>query len=259
MKIRQLGSSVGDGEVRQHLTTFLVNDSVAIDAGCLGLLSPIAAQRRIKHVFLSHSHLDHIATLPSFLDTVFQPGDDCPTIYASGDVWNSLNRDVMNERLWPDLLRLAKNECRFFREQILSDEVPVNIEALTITPVSVNHIVPSFGFLIEDDHSAVVISSDTGPTQRLWDLVNQPDVRKKLRAVYLECSFPNSHEWLATESGHMSTSLFANELKKIAPGDPFQIVGIHLKPSLFEQTVDELTSLEIPDFEIGAADTTWVF
>lgn len=259
MKIRQIGSSVGDSEVRQHMTTFLINETLAIDAGCLGLLSPIECQRRVKHVLLSHSHLDHIATLPSFLDTVFQPGGECPTVYASGAVWNTLKTDVLNERLWPDLFRLASNESRFLHEQVLKSEVSIEIDGIVITPVEVDHVVPTLGFLIEDADSAVLISSDTGPTQKLWDFVNRPGFRKKLKAVFLECSFPDSYDWLATESGHLNPQLFAKELKKITAGGPFRTIATHLKASLYQKTASELESLGIPDFEIGSGNATWLF
>lgn len=257
MIIRQLGSSIGNQEIRQHLTTFLVNDSIAIDAGCLGLLSPIERQRHVQHVLLSHSHIDHIATLPFFLDTVFEPGEKCPTVYASRTVWESLKSDVLNERLWPDLSRIESEENRIYGEQVLLDGVPVHIDGVTITPVAVDHVVPTFGFLIEDQNAAVVFSADTGPTTRLWELANRPAFRSKLKIVFLECSFPQSHEWLANNSGHLSSNLFAKEMKKVSTGSPFFTVAIHLKGSMYDQTSSELMSIGIPGLSIGGGDRTW--
>ena len=114
MRIRQLGSSWGGSEARQFLTTFLINDAVAIDAGCLGLLAPVELQYRIRHVLLSHSHLDHVATLPLFLDNSYASGGDEPKIYAGRHVWDCLRRDILNERLWPDLERLADQDARYY-------------------------------------------------------------------------------------------------------------------------------------------------
>lgn len=257
MKIRQLGSTNAAVEIRQHLTTFIINDTVAIDAGCLGLLAPVALQQQIKHVLISHSHLDHVATLPLFLDNVFQPNNEAPTICASRDVWYCLKNDILNERLWPDLSRIGSEEFRFFNEQVLESEVSIQVDGLTITPVSVDHTVPTLGFLIEDQRSAVVIPSDTCPTQRIWELANRPGFREKLRLVFLECSFPDNYEWLAIKSKHLCSRLFAAEIAKIREESPFQAVAVHLKAMMDEPIRNELQALQLPQLSIGGQDQTW--
>jgi ribonuclease BN (tRNA processing enzyme)/GNAT superfamily N-acetyltransferase len=239
------------------LTTFLINDNVAIDAGSVGLMSPVVNQRRVKHLFLSHSHIDHLASLPLFLDNVFAADENCPTIYASQGVWDVLTNDVLNDRLWPNLSRIAGDEFRFYAEAELFSEVPIQVGGLTVTPVSIDHLVPTFGFLIEDEHSSLVIVTDTGPTQRIWELAGQSPFRQKLRAVFLECSFPNSHEWLANKSKHLCPRLFAEELKKITAGGSFLTVAIHLKAAMYEQTVAELNALKLSNIVIGGQDQSW--
>ena len=69
MKIRVLGCS---GAIARdcRTTSFLVDDDVLVDAGTgVGDL-PLEDMARIGHVFLTHSHLDHIAALPLMLDAV---------------------------------------------------------------------------------------------------------------------------------------------------------------------------------------------
>ena len=66
MKVELLPSSLPPTEA-QFLVSFLVNDTVTIDAGPLGLLSDLRKQERVRHVFLTHEHIDHIATLPILL------------------------------------------------------------------------------------------------------------------------------------------------------------------------------------------------
>lgn len=59
MKVRVLGCS---GGINQGVatTSFLVDDDILIDAGTgVGDLS-LEEMRRIKPVFISHSHLDHM-------------------------------------------------------------------------------------------------------------------------------------------------------------------------------------------------------
>src|SRR6266478_2567694 len=49
-------------ETSQYLTSYLINDTLAIDAGALGIFAGHAEQARVRHVLISHSHADHIAT-----------------------------------------------------------------------------------------------------------------------------------------------------------------------------------------------------
>ena len=259
VKIQLVGSSVGTAATRQNLTTYVINDCVAIDAGCLGLMVPVSAQRSIRHVLLSHTHIDHLATLPLFLDNVFQSGEDCPQIHASEDVWSCLTSDVFNERLWPDLSRVATAESSFYAPREIRSESTFEIAGLQITPVSVDHVVPTLGFLIEDDCSAVVIASDTGPTERIWELASRMPFRNKLRAVFLECSFPDSHEWLARKTAHLCPRQFAAEIAKLKPGSSFLTVAVHLKAAMHDSVAAELHQLSLPEFCLGEESRVWDF
>ena len=259
MKIQQLGSSLDSGCATQYLTTFLINDCVAIDAGCLGLLTPVSKQQSVKHVFLSHSHLDHVASLPLFLDNIYEQESQPPAVYAHEEVWRTLKTDLFNDRLWPDLLRIGATGNRFLAERLLVSELPIVLSGLRITPVAVSHVIPTLGFLIEDDQSAVIIASDTGPTERLWELAGVGPFREKLRAVFLECSFSADQAWLAKESKHLHSSIFAAEIAKLAAKPRFITVAVHLKGSLREQIERELMALELADLQIGGCDRTWDF
>ncbi|NDC64506.1 MAG: MBL fold metallo-hydrolase, partial [Planctomycetia bacterium] len=75
MRVELLPSSIPVSE-SQFLVTFLVNDEVAIDGGSIGLLADLRRQQRVRHVFVTHEHLDHVATLPIFLENVYEPGPE---------------------------------------------------------------------------------------------------------------------------------------------------------------------------------------
>ena len=83
----------------QYLTTLLVNGTVALDAGCLGLYGSPAEQARVRHVFLTHAHMDHVATLPIFLENVSDDTADCPTVHAPAEVLDVVRRDLLNDRV----------------------------------------------------------------------------------------------------------------------------------------------------------------
>jgi ribonuclease BN (tRNA processing enzyme) len=254
MKIELVDSCVGKGVGQQFLMSLVVNEAVAFDAGCIGYLSPVEDQREITHVFLSHSHLDHIASLPIFLDNVYQPGPECPTVYATPSVWKCLRGDFFNERVWPDLVRLSQEETPFFTMMMLSPGSPVIIDDLVITPIPIDHVVPNVGFIVEDSDSAVGIILDTSPTDKIWEELNR---RENLKAVFLEATFPNSMGWLAEKAKHLTPMLVRSEIQKLHKSVP--VIAFHMKPVFQKTIVAELHALALPNLEISEPGKTYSF
>src|SRR5262249_2817928 len=154
------------------LTTYVVNDSVAIDAGALGLLQPVEAQARVRHVLLTHSHIDHVASLPIFLENVYTGTPDAVTVHGTEAGLGSLQRDLFNHRGRPGSPGLSRADAPFLRLSPIEPGRPVVLDGLRLTPVAVNHVVPTVGVLVEDDTTAVLFPSDTGPTEAIWDVAN---------------------------------------------------------------------------------------
>jgi cAMP phosphodiesterase len=254
VKIHLVPSALGASDNRQYLVSCVINDCVAIDAGCLGCLAPLERQRPIEHVFLSHSHADHIASLPLFLDNVYQPTDECPTIYASPAVWDCLRQDVFNDRVWPDLVRLSNEETPFLRPEVLESGKTVTIGPLRITPYWLQHVVPTMGFLIEDDQVAIATVWDTLPTDSIWEQIRD---HPRLRAVFLEASFPSSFDWLARKAGHLTPELLDHEWRKLRPD--VALIIVHIKPAFYDVVVEELSALNLPQLEIGQSGKTYEF
>ena len=255
MKVRIVGSSTGCGPAHQYAISYTVDGRIAIDAGCIGLLTPLEEQRQIRHVFLSHTHIDHIASLPLFLDNVYEPGTDSPTVYASRFVLDSLQRDIFNGRVWPELAQLVSQERPAVRLETLENEVPVTVEGLTVTPVEVDHVVPTFGFLVDDGASAVLFPGDTGPTCRVWEIAKTV---ARLGAVFLEASFPDSMIGIAQKSAHLTPTLLAAELQKLDRPD-VHVVVVHAKRSYRDQIISELRRLELPSWEPGEPEKVYEF
>lgn len=254
MKIELVPSTVGEQAARQFSIASLINDTVAIDAGTIGMLWPFERQRRITDVFLSHSHVDHIASLPLFLDSIYQPGPACPTVHACPATVHCLRQDVFNDRLWPDFIRLSENESPFLDLQSLASETPVEVADLTVTPVAVDHVVPTMGFVVQDHNSSVGFVSDTNRTERIWEVLAAAN---NLQAVFLECSFPNSHRWLADKSGHLCTELFAEYVRRLP--ESVQVITTHLKPCFFDQISAEVIDLGLPNVQIGVPGQSYEF
>jgi cAMP phosphodiesterase len=232
------------------LTSFLINDTVAIDAGSLGFWNSPEDQARVRHVFLSHSHLDHIASLPIFLENVYgaSPG---VTIHASPEVMHCLERDLFNDRIWPDLNVL---DPPFYRRQLLTAGQCVEVDGLRITPVPVQHVVPTVGFVVEDATAAVIFASDTAETDEIWRRAN---ALPNLKAVFLEVTFPSSYASLAEQSQHLTPATFRREIRKLNRTVP--VIVVHIKARFRGPVVQELRELGLAQAEIGESGRVYAF
>jgi ribonuclease BN (tRNA processing enzyme) len=243
-----------DGSRGFFLTSYVIDDVVAIDAGGLGLLGDLNAQFRVQDIFLSHSHMDHIASLPIFLETVYQTSGRCVTLHASKATLDCLRGDVFNDRLWPDFIGMSQAGLSFVRVDVLHPGQSVEVAGLRVTPVEVDHVVPTLGFLIDAPEVTVAIASDTGPTEAFWQAAREAE---HLKAVFLEASFPDAMKDLALVSKHLTSSMFAAEVRKLRRQVPF--IAVHIKPRSYDQVVAELRSLGLPDLLIGQPGLTYEF
>ncbi len=253
MKIKVLGSAI-DGAVHQFAASSVINDTVAIDAGSIGF-SPLECQANIRHVLITHSHLDHIASLPIFLDNIFQPGPDSVSVYASAETLQTVRDCFFNDKVWPDVLRLEQHEgSSFVRLVAINDGQTFEIEGLQITPVALDHNIPTLGFIVDDGTSAIAMISDTGPTHRVWELCNQCE---RLKAVFVESAFPNRMQQLAEKACHLTPKLLFEEQKKLDANIP--LVAVHIKPAFYDEVVAELHDLNLPSIEVGVSGREYSF
>jgi cAMP phosphodiesterase len=255
VKITLAPSAVVAGEdgPPHFLTTFLVNDALAIDAGSLGLLS-LQEQARVKHVLLSHSHIDHLASLPLFVENVFDPSQSAVAVYGNEAVIDCLKKDIFNERLWPDFIGMSRNGASFLKLQTLTPGQTTSLEGLRITPVAVNHVVPTCGFIVDDGSAAVVIAGDTGPTEEIWLRAN---ALPHLRGVFLEATFPNSMSAIADIAKHLTPDLFAREIAKVK--NNVAVIAVHIKARHYPRIVQELKAFGLSNLEIGRTGKTYQF
>jgi cAMP phosphodiesterase len=249
VKVRILPSG-SSGNHLQYLSSFVINDAVSIDAGCIGL-GELADQEPVNHVLITHTHSDHLGSLPMFLEN----RDGNPRqIYGHPFVLETLKTDVFNGRIWPDLLGGDPRTGQTVTLVPLEPEEPVLCAGLRITPVGVNHIVPTLGFIVEDDDATVVFGSDSGPTERIWKLAR---ARPNLKAVFIETSFPDRMTERAIATGHLTPQLLRTEAGKL-PEHVSKIV-VHMKPLYYEQIMADLASLQMSNLTVGSGGKTYTF
>lgn len=253
MKVKLVGSSVEGATEKQYLTSLLIDETVCIDAGSIGFTPDLEEQAAVQHLFLSHTHIDHLASLPIFLENVYMPIPEAVVVHASSHGIDCLRHDIFNTRVWPDFLTLGGSAAPFCKLSEIRSEEPIECNGLRITPVDVEHGIPAFGFIVESDDSAIVVASDTAPTERIWSLANDLD---NLAGVFLDASFPNDMLWLAQASHHMTPQLIGAELEKLRADVP--VYAVHIKARYREQVTAELAELGQPRLRVASPGEEYV-
>ena len=224
MELRILGCSGGEAD-GERLTGLLINQEVAIDAGSLTGALTVEEQKRIRHVFLSHSHLDHICTLPFFTKNIFGHTTEPVEIHALPETLDVLRRHLFNDELWPDFSVIPNPNDPTIRYTEVEPERGYTVCGVTFTPIRVNHLVPCVGYVVSDGKDAFIFTSDTCTTERIWEVAN---ATPNLRLVITEASFPNAQDWLAEASKHLTPAMLGSELRKLKVDVPVAIY--HLTP-----------------------------
>jgi len=243
MRIQVLGGF--GGESRDcRMTCLLINGTIALDAGSLSQVLSIERQVEVHSILLSHSHMDHTNSLPFFIENVYGKSERPIDIHASEATVYAIRKYLFNNATWPDFTRLPNHLLPAMRFTEFESEAPLTIDGVTFTPIPVDHLVPTLRFLIEQDGVAVLWSSDTGPTQRLWEVANRTP---NLKAVCIDTSFDNSLQDVADISLHLTPRTLEIELRKLQKRVP--ILVHHLKPPCVDKIHEEVRRLGNPDIE----------
>lgn len=254
MHVRLLPSSCGPPDPGpQFLSSYLVGDALAIDAGSIGLQADLELQRRVRHVFLTHAHLDHVASLPMLVENVYAPGPDGVEVLASAGVLAELRRDLFNGTAWPDFFALSTPADRFVTATPLEPLVTVERAGCRVTPVPVSHGSDTLAMIVDDGDACVAFAADTGPTDRLWEELAR---RPNLRAVFLECSFPEALAELAARCGHLVPSSFEAQVRRLPAGVSTFVV--HRKAAHAAVIAAEIASRGLPGVELAVAGRPYV-
>jgi len=236
MNITILGCSGGIGGGR-HTTSLLVDDDILIDAGSGVTKLSLAQLTVIDHVFITHTHMDHILALPLLLDSVGAMRDRPVTVYAIDGVLEILQQHIFNWRVWPDFTEVPP-ERPYLRYVAIDVYQPVQLGARAITALPANHTVPAVGYQLDSGAGSIVFSGDTGPNPALWDWVNHI---QNLQALIVETAFPEDEHGIAELSKHLSPQRLIAELTQLKLIVPIYIT--HLKPGREDTIMREIAEL----------------
>lgn len=234
MRIKILGCSGGiGGELRT--TSMLLDHDTLIDAGTgVGDLS-ISELAQIDHIFVTHSHMDHVASIPFIADTVGWLREKPITVYATRDTIEILRQHLFNWKLWPDFTRIPDARNPVLRYEAVSLGTTLALNGRRITAVAADHVVPAVGYWLDSGRASLVFTGDTGPNDALWECVNRIG---NLKYLIIETALPDRERDLALASKHLCPSLLAEELAKLALSPEIYIT--HLKPREAELIMQEI-------------------
>jgi ribonuclease BN (tRNA processing enzyme) len=234
MKLRILGCSGGIGG-NARTTSMLLDNDVLIDAGTgVGDLS-LSELSLIDHVFITHSHLDHIACIPLLMDSVGFMRDKPLVVHATEATLEIIRQHIFNWKIWPDFTQIPNVSQPFMQYHAISVGQAVELGMRRVTALAVNHIVPAVGFQIDSGEASLVFSGDTTTNDTLWNAIN---AIKNLRYLIVESAFCNADMKLAVLSRHFCPTLLAADLLKLKL-DP-EIYITHLKPGEVDLIMQEI-------------------
>jgi cAMP phosphodiesterase len=241
MKIHVLGCS--GGQVPGHrLSCFLVDGSLLLDAGCVTSALDLRAQQKIKHILITHIHLDHVLALGMLADNLYGKCHTSINVWSNGEAIDGLKKFFFNDHIWPDFTRLTdSSQCvPVMKLRRLHEDKPTRVGDHFVTAVRVHHVVPSFAFFIEKNGETLLHVGDTGPTEKVW---RRAQKCVNLRAVVVETSFPNHLQAIADASRHLTPQTLAREIQKLGKQN-VPILVTHLKPAFRGKIIEELRKLK---------------
>ena len=235
MKVRILGCSGGIGGRHLRTTSMLVDHDILIDAGTGVADLSLAEMAAIDHVFLTHSHLDHIAALPLMIDSVADMRDRPVVIHATDATLEILRNHIFNWAIWPDFSEISVRGETVMRYEPLRVGQAIRFGRRTVTAVPAEHTVPAVGYHLDSGEASLVFTGDTTVNDRFWEVANQIG---NLKYLLVETAFSNREKPLAVMSKHLCPSMLGEELGKFA--GKAQVYVSHLKPGQIELIMGEI-------------------
>ncbi len=246
MKIKVLGCS-GAEFPGHNPPGFLLDDEILFDAGSLTNVLDGSAQQKIRNIFITHAHLDHIKGIPFLADNLLIKNRGYKVnIISIPHVIKTIRENLLNGQVWPDFTIIPSAGNGVLKFLAARDGRSMRINDLTVTPYKVNHSVPAVGYLVEDrDGKRFFYTGDTGPTDATWRKIGD----RQIHCIIIEVSFPNRMKETALMTGHLTSRLLKEELSKIKRM-PERIYITHTKPQYFGVIRREIKNLGIKNLRL---------
>ncbi len=251
--LQVLGCSGGIGE-SCRTTSFLLGSHTLIDAGTGVQDLPLEALAKIDQIFLTHSHLDHVVSLPLMMDAINTIRHAPIKVYAQLETLDALRRHLFNDAIWPDFTQIFVKDFPVAQFHPLEIGQSVTIQdpdgEVQITSVPAAHTVAACGYAMSSGKGTLVFTGDTWSSDAFWSVVNQIS---DLKHLVIETSFPDSQRETADLSRHLTPARLAEELKKLKVSPIIHIT--HLKPgaerTLMQDIRASLAPQQVEEMRLG--------
>jgi cAMP phosphodiesterase len=204
MNIRILGAHNCESTA-SSCVTFIVDGTLAVEAGGLTSRLSIEEQQSIGSVILTHCHLDHIRDIPSIALNLYSKGASVD-VYSTAEVCSVIKEHLLNKTIYPEFQNIPKQKPTVSFLEI----EPYRLEWIdghSILPLPVNHNGSAVGYQITDKQGKTIFyTGDTGPgLAECWRHVSP-------RLLIIEVTLPNALGDFALNAGHLTANLLEKEL-----------------------------------------------
>ena len=227
MKLRVLGCSGGSAQ-DLYTSAYLIDNDILLDAGTGVSRLSLAEMRQLSHIFITHSHMDHILNIPLLVDTLYtylQDRSSSLSVYARPETLNMLKKHIFNWQIWPDFTELPSPASPVLKLISMAPGDIVEIAGRQLEMVAVNHVVPAAGYIVRSGNKVLAYSGDTTTTDELWQRLNQGG---GVDFLMVETAFAEEDIELAEIARHYCPSLLAEDLRKL--NDNTRVGLVHFKP-----------------------------
>jgi 3',5'-cyclic-nucleotide phosphodiesterase len=225
----------------------VLDERLAIDAGSLTSGLDLPLQYKLEAVLVSHAHLDHVRDLATIADNRAQYGCRPLEIIGTKATLEVLKKHFFNDLLWPDFSAIPSKKEPTIVYRPIKPEVRVEVAGFGVRAVAVTHTIDTSAFIVDKGGVSVAYSGDTGPTDRLWTLLNE---EKDLRALLMEVSFPNEEQRIATLSGHHTPQTLVKDLAKYSRPKDLPTLLYHIKPAFQREVEKQCAKLKGVDLSV---------
>jgi 3',5'-cyclic-nucleotide phosphodiesterase len=249
---------VNDGNLSAYMVAPKGSDAfICLDAGTISAGIRAGVQSRaftvpaesvlknyIKGYFISHPHLDHVSGM--ILNAV---EDTAKYVYGFESTLEVLKSNYFNWKSWPNFTNEgAAPVLKKYTYQALSEnnEITVVNTEMHVKAFKLSHGAPgeSAAFLVRNADNYLLYFGDTGPDEieksdkmeAVWKMVAPLMKAGKLKAIFLEVSYPNSQPDKSL-FGHLTPKWFFKELlnlANLAGNESMQnlnVIVTHIKPA----------------------------